>query len=249
MKALLALVVFVVGVRAASDDRQSAQEVRARYLAFNDAWERRDMGFIRDFFAHDDDMLLFFERRQLRGWKDVETLYENMFAHARPGSVTSTYSNLKVEARGSLAYVAANFELQATSPDGETATDAGRVTVVFEKRDGAWRVVHRHTSFQAPPGPQRRVPLVTDPGPLWSPGLEGAWRSDEGAILLATASFLTSAGVPGLPAAGRYRVDGTRLSVSVEGTGDEQVFELLSLTGANLVVRLPSGARSFRRME
>jgi uncharacterized protein (TIGR02246 family) len=249
MKSLLVSGILLLHAQATVENRRAEEDVRARFVAFNDAWEKRDMSYIRDFFAHDDDMLLFFERRQLRGWKEVETLYENMFAHARPGSVTSTFSNLKVEARGSMAYVAANFELQATSPDGENATDAGRVTVVFEKTDGAWRVVHRHTSFQAPPGPQRKVPLVTNPGPLWSPALEGAWRSEGGAILLATASFLTSAGVLGLPAAGRYRVDGTRLSVTDEGSGDEQVFELASLTAANLVVRLPSGAESFRRIE
>ena len=249
MKGLLALGVLLLSAQTPSEDRDAADEVRTRYIAFNDAWEKRDMSFIRDFFVHDDDMLLFFERRQLRGWREVETLYDNMFAHARPGSITSKYSNLKVEARGSMAYVAANFELQATSPEGENATDTGRVTVVFEKRDGTWRVVHRHTSFQAPPGPQRKVPLVTDPGPLWSPGIEGAWRSEEGAILLATASFLTSVGVPGVPAAGRYRVDDARLWVAAEGTANEQVFELGSLTDANLVLRLASGDVSFRRIE
>jgi hypothetical protein len=172
-----------------------------------------------------------------------------MFAHARPGSVTSRYSNLKVQARGSMAYVAANFELQATSPEGESTADTGRVTVVFEKRDGSWRVVHRHTSFQAPPGPQRSVPLVTDPGPLWSPSLEGAWRSEDGAILLATASFLTSVRVPRVPAAGRYRVEGEKLRVTAEGAAEELAFEIESLTAASLVVQLPSGTVSFRRIE
>jgi uncharacterized protein (TIGR02246 family) len=249
MKGLLALAILALSAQTTSEDRAAAEEVRARFVAFNHAWEKRDMSFIRDFFAHDDDMLLFFERRQLRGWSQVETLYENMFANARPGSVTSTYSNLKVEARGGMAYVAANFELQATSPEGDVATDSGRVTVVLEKRGGDWRVVHRHTSFQAPAGPQRKVPLVTDPGPLWSPGLEGAWRSEEGALLLATASYLTSARVPGIPAAGRYRIKDARLWVAAEGTASEQAFEVESLSAENLVLRLPSGTTSFRRIE
>jgi uncharacterized protein (TIGR02246 family) len=249
MKSLLALGVLLLGAQTPNEDRVAADEVKALYVAFNDAWERRDMDFIRDYFAHDDDMLLFFERRQLRGWRDVETLYENMFAHARPGSVSSSYTNLQVKARGDMAYVAANFELQVTSPEGEKATDSGRVTVVFERRDGTWWVVHRHTSFQAPPGPQRQVPLVTDPGPLWNPGLEGAWRSDDGSFLLATASVLASVGVPGVPAAGRYRIEGKRLSVTADGAATVQAFEIESLTTENLVVRLPSGTTSFRRIE
>jgi hypothetical protein len=35
--------------------------------------ERRDMTFVRDYYAHDANMLLFFERRQLLGWPRVET--------------------------------------------------------------------------------------------------------------------------------------------------------------------------------
>jgi uncharacterized protein (TIGR02246 family) len=249
MKTLHALGILLLSVQTASEDQKAAEEVRARYHAFNDAWERRDMEFIRGFFAHDDDMLLFFERRQLRGWPLVEELYENMFAHARPGSVQSRYSNLKVEARETMAYVAANFELQVTTPEGEVATDTGRVTVVFEKRDGEWRAVHRHTSFQAPPGPQRKAPLVTHPGPLWSPGLEGAWRSEDGAFLLATASFLTTAGVPDLPAFGRYRIEKEGLLVTAGGSSDDKLFELRSLTSTNLVLRLPTGSLTFRRVE
>jgi uncharacterized protein (TIGR02246 family) len=249
MESLFALGILVLGVQAASEDQKAAEEVRTRYQAFNEAWERRDLEFIRGFFAHDEGMLLFFERRQLRGWPAVEELYENMFAHARSGSVRSSYSNMKVEARGSMAYVAANFELQVTTPEGEVATDTGRVTVVFEKRDGEWRAVHRHTSFQAPAGPQREVPLVTHPGPLWNPGLEGAWRSKEGGLILATASFMTSAGVPELPAACRYRIDDKTLVVTADGATDEKLFELGSLTSTDLVLRLSTGSLAFRKME
>ena len=62
MKGLLALAVFLLSAQTTSEDRDAAEEVRRRYVAFNDAWEKRDMNYIRDFFAHDDDMLLFFER-------------------------------------------------------------------------------------------------------------------------------------------------------------------------------------------
>ena len=158
-------------VAVAQDD--SHAQIRERFDAFNEAWKARDMDFIRDFYAHDDDMLLFFERRQLKGWDKVETLYENMFAHALPGSVKSTYSNVDIEAKGDMAYVAANFHLEVQNPQGEPSSDSGRVTIVFERRDDAWVVAHRHTSFQAPPGPQRKV--LSTP----SPALCGVRRSWE----------------------------------------------------------------------
>ena len=94
------------------DDAVSAKQVRDCFDRFQEAWKARDMTFIRSFYAHDPEMLLFFERRQLRGWDKVEKLYENMFAHALPGSVKSTYSNIDVKANGDMAYVAANFHAQ-----------------------------------------------------------------------------------------------------------------------------------------
>lgn len=223
------------------DDARAEQEVRARFDAFNQAWKNRDMSFIRDFYAHDENMLLFFERRQLRGWDKVERLYENMFAHALPGSVNSTYSNLEIQARGDLAYVAANFHLEVQNPQGETMTDTGRVSVVFQRRDDKWLVVHRHTSFQAPPGPQRKVPLHTEPGPLWSPSLEGAWRTDGGALLLATATYLSSRGVGGLPQTATYRVADEGIWLTEEGKAARLV-ELTRLTSTELMLRLPGGA-------
>ena len=234
----------------ASDDAARIAAVRARFEAFNEAWRSRDMEFIRDFFSRDEEMLLFFERRQLRGFRKVETLYENMFAHALPGSVELTYSNLDVRATTGLAFLAANFHLRVENPRGETMTDTGRMTVVFEERDGTWKVVHRHTSFQAPPGPQRKVPLHTEPGPLWNPTLEGAWQSDGGATLIASASLLSASGLSGVPRTARYRVADDALWLSAEvDVENARHIELEKLTGSELVLRVSGKTHTFRRVE
>jgi len=255
MKSILALTCLLllgsVVSRVDADDAQSKDEVKARLDAFNRAWMERDMSFIRDFYAHDENMLLFFERRQLHGFDNVETLYQNMFAHARPGTVRSSYSNLAVDASGDMAYVAANFQLEVENPEGETMTDSGRVTVVFERREDDWVAVHRHTSFQAPPGPQRQLPLHTDPGPLWKPTLEGVWRADKGATLIATATYVASRNVSGLPQTATYRIaeEGIWLTPDGGSPGRARLVELVRLTGSELVLRLSSGANTFRRVE
>jgi ketosteroid isomerase-like protein len=150
-------------------DRRSAAEVLALFRDFNAAWERRDSAFIRRYFAHDTGAVFFFERRQLKGWPRADTLYRNMFASAARGRVNSKYDVLDVGARGDVAWLAANFRLEVIEPSGDTTVDEGRQSLVFERRGGAWVVVHRHTSFQAPPGAQRHVPVFVTPGPLWSP--------------------------------------------------------------------------------
>jgi uncharacterized protein (TIGR02246 family) len=165
--ALLLLTAEPSGAQTAAD-RRSAEEVRVLFEQFNAAWERRDTAFVRTFYAHDTSGVFFFERRQLRGWPLVDTLYRTMFTNAS-GAVRSRFEVLDVGARGSVAWLAANFRLEVVQPAGDTIVDEGRQSLVFERRGGRWVVVHRHTSFQAPPGPQRLVPRHTTAGPLWSP--------------------------------------------------------------------------------
>ncbi len=168
---LLAMVATSAGSGQAQSaaDQRSVREVLSLFTEFNRAWERRDSAFISRYYAHDTSGAFFFERRQLTGWPRVDTLYRNMFANAARGTVRSTSDVLDVGARGNVAWLAANFRLEVTEPSGITTVDEGRQSLVFERRAGRWVVVHRHTSFQAPPGPQRPVPLHRTPGPLWSP--------------------------------------------------------------------------------
>jgi len=44
---------------------------------------------------------------------------------------------------------------------GRRVVDEGRISTFYAKQNGQWVAVHRHTSFQAPMGPRRRVPIVT----------------------------------------------------------------------------------------
>lgn len=229
----------------AAADARAASEILARFDEFNDAWERRDAGFIDGYYAHDPEMLLFFERRQLSGWPRVKTLYDNMFANASSGTVASTASNVRVGARGDMGWLAANFHLEITDPAGTRAVDQGRQTVVYERRDGRWVVAHRHTSFQAPAGPHRPVPLHTEPGPLWDPSLEGAWRQNGGAgLMIATASHITFAGIDGLPGGATYRTDGDRLRLTpLDGTTGADtattVLESLQLSASRVAFTVP----------
>jgi ketosteroid isomerase-like protein len=166
---LLLILVPALAYAQTADDQRSAREIETLFVEFNAAWERRDAAFIDRYYAHDSGGMFFFERRQLKGWPRVDTLYQNMFANAARGRVRSRYEVLDVGARGNVGWLAATFRLEVIEASGDTTVDEGRQSLVFERREGRWVVVHRHTSFQAPPGPQRRVPLHVTPGPLWSP--------------------------------------------------------------------------------
>ena len=75
-----------------------------------------------------------------------------MFAHARPGSVRSSYSNVTVGAKGDMAFAAANFTLETENPSGEPMSDTGRVSVVFERRDDGFPLLSEHDESTIVPG-------------------------------------------------------------------------------------------------
>lgn len=55
------------------------------------------------------------------------------------------YFDVESQVRGNVAWAALRYEVAFDSPQGHTESE-GRGTVILEKRDGRWVVVHRHTS-------------------------------------------------------------------------------------------------------
>src|SRR5262249_41735383 len=125
---------------------------------FAEAWSNRDLKFIEQYFSHDPDLTWFFERRQLKGFEGVRTLYERMFKAA--SNTKRTLSNRVIRVYGDAGFSSANFRIEGREA-GKRVIDEGRISTFFAKQNGQWIAVHRHTSFQAPMGPQRRLPIVT----------------------------------------------------------------------------------------
>jgi len=55
------------------------------------------------------------------------------------------YFSIEPVVRGDVAYTAFRYELKADTPDGHVEAE-GRGTAVLERMDGAWKIVHTHTS-------------------------------------------------------------------------------------------------------
>lgn len=140
---------------AQSNDEQSIAQLEDQ---FAEAWTKRDMKFVERYFSHDPELVWFFERRQLKGFGDVRKLYERMFNAA--SNVKRTLTNRVIRVYGDAAFSSANFRIEGVEA-GKRVIDEGRISTFYAKQNDQWVAVHRHTSFQAPMGRQRRVPLVT----------------------------------------------------------------------------------------
>ena len=88
-----------------------------------------------------------------RGWTQVEQAATRAAAQLRDGE-PCTYERISGYATADLAYI---LELQRTRARfggaAELAPVALRVTTIFRREDGGWRVVHRHADPITTPRP------------------------------------------------------------------------------------------------
>jgi ketosteroid isomerase-like protein len=79
-----------------------------------------------------------------RGWNEVEAAMDRAASQLRDGE-PCRYDQVSGYATGDLAYI---LEIQSTRVKGGDAAEVGsvslRVTTIFRREDGGWRVVHRH---------------------------------------------------------------------------------------------------------
>ena len=78
-----------------------------------------------------------------RGWDEIGPAFERLAA-SFTGSQPCEYEVLAAGASGDLGYVVAIEHSVAASYGGEPEKYALRVTTIFRRENGAWKVVHRH---------------------------------------------------------------------------------------------------------
>jgi ketosteroid isomerase-like protein len=105
-------------------------------------------------FSHGDDVSLFGAFGPCkRGWAEVGTTVDWVASRYRDGVVTAEYE--VVHESADLAYTV-GYEIGDVVLDGTRMTRQRlRVTQIYRREDGQWRLVHRHGDFapadQSPP--------------------------------------------------------------------------------------------------
>ena len=81
--------------------------------------------------------------RARSGWDEVLRTI-NWVASRFADCSTYEYELVVAEVHGDLAYTAGFERYTATRPDGDQVTTELRVTQVYRREDGVWKLVHRH---------------------------------------------------------------------------------------------------------
>lgn len=133
-------------------DSDLARVIEQDHLA-SDAFHRGDPEPKKRLFSRRDDATLANPLGlTARGWSEVEKTMDYAASRYREGEPIR-YERVSEYATADLAYVV-EFERSRVKVGGadEMAPVALRVTTIFRREDGAWRIVHRHADrLGAPP--------------------------------------------------------------------------------------------------
>ena len=112
------------------------------------AWSTLDADNAAPFYAKDAD-LTFFDLAPLKythGWKEYSDNFRTNVATVFTNLVMTANDDLKVTKKGDLAFTTSTFHLAIKSKDGSPMEFDGRHTLIWEKRDGKWLIIHEHAS-------------------------------------------------------------------------------------------------------
>lgn len=129
--------------------RPDEAAVRAAVETYNRAFTSKDLSTLKALLT--PDIVLYEHSVRNVGLDDV---WEN---HLRPEvtefeNATAEFSDLRVSATAEMALVLRQYRIQATMK-GRAIDARGNETMVWVKRDGAWKVAHIHYSHPCPRPP------------------------------------------------------------------------------------------------
>jgi ketosteroid isomerase-like protein len=130
----------------AEEERSRVQQVLDKYLqSVNSA----DVNLASAVWLQSPDVVVVTPLGRFEGWDNVQReLYVNFLQKAflerdlRP-------SNVHIHVNGTSAWAVFDWNFTAKLANGQPFTSKGRESHVYEKVDGAWRIMHLHYSGEA----------------------------------------------------------------------------------------------------
>lgn len=122
------------------------------------AWQLGDVEKLHATYADDVSLVSGAWAPPVFGW--TKYLADFQQQHARMQQVRMDRSNTYIKVNGNMGWACYQWDFAATV-DGRTVESKGQTTVVVEKRNNHWIIVHNHTSLA--PVPQQPAPSNPPP--------------------------------------------------------------------------------------
>jgi ketosteroid isomerase-like protein len=108
------------------------------------AWQIGNVELLHQYYADDVTVVSGNWEAPVAGWANYEQAYRAQ--RQRVEGVTLDRSNTLIAVRGNLAWCDYQWQFTAVV-DGKPSIARGHTTLVWEKRNGRWLIVHNHTSL------------------------------------------------------------------------------------------------------
>lgn len=151
MRRLLPLVLAAGLIAPVSPGALPADDPKDLMPRIMHAWDNLDPDAAAPYYAKDSD-LVFYDDAPLEytGWAAYARGVRREFAGYK-SFATTLANDVRVHHVGDhFAWGTATWRADAVKRDGSTEVVYGRWTVLFEKRDGRWLIIHEHVSVPTP---------------------------------------------------------------------------------------------------
>jgi len=118
------------------------------------AWQLGDVEKLHQDYADDVSVVSGVWTPPIFGWPSYVAVYQQQ--RARMQQVRLDRSNTYIKVNGTVAWACYQWDFSGTL-DGQPSAAQGQTTLVLEKRNNRWVIVHNHTSIAQPgaqPNPQ-----------------------------------------------------------------------------------------------
>ncbi|MGC2671120.1 MAG: nuclear transport factor 2 family protein [Candidatus Acidiferrum sp.] len=128
------------------------------------AWQIGDIEKLHKDYADDVSVVNGIWAPPVFGWKNYLAAYQQQ--HARMQQVRMDRTNTYIKFSGNFAWACYQWEFSAVV-DGQPSAARGQTTLIMEKRDNHWVIVHNHTSVvpTAESIPPANTPQIVQPRP------------------------------------------------------------------------------------
>jgi len=131
------------------------------------AWQLGDIEKLHSHYADDVDVVNGMWAPPVVGWPNYLTSYQSQRARAQQVRLDRSNTLIRVAPSGNLAWASYQWEFTAVV-DGVPSSAFGHTTLIFEKRNDNWLIVHNHTSLvqaSQAAAPATQPPAATPPKP------------------------------------------------------------------------------------
>jgi ketosteroid isomerase-like protein len=120
------------------------QQIDVQISTMLGGWQISDLEKMHQTYADDVILVSGNWAPPIVGWSNFVTMYQQQRAHMQ--QVRMDRSNTYIKVKGTFGWACYQWDFSA-NVDGQPSAARGQTTLVFEKDNGRWLIVHNHTSL------------------------------------------------------------------------------------------------------